>query len=55
MALKSAPLFELISNAIKEDGKSFVSKVNGVIQVRAVRKCQQTDTSKLALLAVVLV
>jgi hypothetical protein len=33
MALKSAPLFELISNAIKEDGKSFVSKVNGVIQV----------------------
>ena len=33
-ATKSAPLFDLIAEGIKADGKEFVKKVNGVIQVR---------------------
>lgn len=31
---KSAPLFDQIAAAVKEDGKTLVGKVNGVIQVR---------------------
>ncbi len=43
-ALKSTPLFEQIAAAVKEDGKTLVGKVNGVIQVRAPRGSTETST-----------